>query len=127
MKDPKLSTTTPSASLPGGAPASYWLSLRECDPVGVSKSLKLAMLIFQAKRNYQVTMDDYWGWNKGPLESQRTCSSSSIRSAITSSSRERNKSTPAEYQKPGNVAEAVDSPRSENRSPPHSSATSFFK
>ena len=50
--------------MPLGAPASYWLDLRDYHPAQVASTLKMPMLILQAERDYQVTMDDFDGWKK---------------------------------------------------------------
>ncbi|RUL72911.1 alpha/beta hydrolase [Dyella choica] len=45
------------------APASYWLSLRDYDPIVTAKSLSMPMLILQGGGDYQVTpQDDFSHW-----------------------------------------------------------------
>lgn len=45
------------------APASYWLSLRDYDPVATAKALRQPMLIMQGTNDYQVTpKDDFSRW-----------------------------------------------------------------
>jgi hypothetical protein len=61
IKDPALSTDTPSDRLLG-VPASYWLDLRGYSPPEVARTLRMPMLVLQAERDYQVTMADYEGW-----------------------------------------------------------------
>jgi dienelactone hydrolase len=63
-KDPTLTAATPRSEMPLGAPASYWLSLRDYHPAQVAATLKLPMLVLQAERDYQVTMEDFDGWKK---------------------------------------------------------------
>jgi hypothetical protein len=63
-KDPALSTAAPRSQMPLGAPASYWLDLRDYHPAQVASTLKMPMLILQAERDYQVTMEDFAGWKK---------------------------------------------------------------
>jgi dienelactone hydrolase len=63
-KDPTLTATAPRSEMPLGAPASYWLSLRDYHPAQVAATLKLPMLVLQAERDYQVTMEDFDGWKK---------------------------------------------------------------
>lgn len=41
-----------------GVPASYWLDLNHYDPVEVSKSLDMPLLVLQGDRDYQVTSSD---------------------------------------------------------------------
>lgn len=49
-----------------GAPASYWLDLRDYDPVAVAAGLDRPILILQGARDYQVTVaDDLAGWRAG--------------------------------------------------------------
>ena len=49
-----------------GAPASYWLDLRDYDPVAVAATLERPILILQGGRDYQVTVvDDLPGWRAG--------------------------------------------------------------
>lgn len=53
-----LTPQTPAADLPFGLPASYWLELRDFDPVAIAAALDRPMLILQGGRDYQVTVDD---------------------------------------------------------------------
>jgi dipeptidyl aminopeptidase/acylaminoacyl peptidase len=48
-----------------GAPVSYWLDLKQYDPVNEAKRIKVPLLILQGGRDYQVTLDDYNGWIRG--------------------------------------------------------------
>ncbi|CAN5531953.1 DUF3887 domain-containing protein [soil metagenome] len=45
-----------------GAPASYYLDLKNYNPPRAAKSLKQPMLILQGERDYQVTMTDFQNW-----------------------------------------------------------------
>ncbi len=61
--DADLSPSTPAGELPLGAPASYWLDLRDYDPPGLAATLGKPMLILQGGRDYQVTVaDDMARW-----------------------------------------------------------------
>jgi uncharacterized protein len=61
-----LSPTTPASELPFGLPASYWLDLRDYDPVATAAALDKPMLILQGGRDFQVTAeDDLPGWQAG--------------------------------------------------------------
>jgi fermentation-respiration switch protein FrsA (DUF1100 family) len=63
---PDLSPATPAAELPFGLPASYWLDLRDYDPVATAAALAKPMLILQGGRDFQVTVeDDLAGWQAG--------------------------------------------------------------
>ncbi len=58
-----LSLSTPADELPLGAPASYWLDLRDYDPAALAATLGKPMLILQGARDYQVTVaDDLARW-----------------------------------------------------------------
>ncbi len=60
---PDLSPSTPADELPLGAPASYWLDLRDYDPAALAATLGKPMLILQGGRDYQVTLaDDLARW-----------------------------------------------------------------
>jgi uncharacterized protein len=58
IDSPDLSPTTPASDLPFGWSASYWLDLRDDDPVATAAALDKPMLILQGGRDYQVTVDD---------------------------------------------------------------------
>ena len=62
VKDPALSLDTPAESLPLGIPAAYWLDLRAYDPAAMAANLDLPLLVLQGGRDYQVTTQDYEGW-----------------------------------------------------------------
>jgi fermentation-respiration switch protein FrsA (DUF1100 family) len=60
---PDLTPSTPASELPLGAPASYWLDLRDYDPAALAATLGKPMLILQGGRDYQVTVaDDLARW-----------------------------------------------------------------
>lgn len=46
-------------------PASYWHSLRRCDPLVTARRVNKPMLVLQGERDYQVTMTDFEGWRAG--------------------------------------------------------------
>ena len=58
VDDPDLSPSTPANELPLGAPASYWLDLRDYNPAQLAATLNKPMLILQGGRDYQTTVDD---------------------------------------------------------------------
>jgi dienelactone hydrolase len=64
VKDPGLSSETPASDLLLDVPASYWLDLRGYDPPEVAKGLSQPMLILQGERDYQVTLEDFAGWQE---------------------------------------------------------------
>ena len=57
VDSPDLSPDTPANELPLGAPAAYWLDLRDYNPAR-SPPLGKPMLILQGGRDYQATVDD---------------------------------------------------------------------
>ena len=61
IKDPHLAPDTPQAGLLN-VPASYWLDLRGYDPPAVAAGLSCPILILQAERDIQVTMEDFAAW-----------------------------------------------------------------
>lgn len=66
VESPKLSLSTPSSKLPFAVPASYWLDVRDYNPVSTAAGLGKPMLIMQGGRDFQVTMkDDFVGWKQG--------------------------------------------------------------
>ena len=55
-----------AAGLPFGLPASYWLDLRDYDPVATAAAVDKPMLILQGGRDFQVTAeDDLSRWQAG--------------------------------------------------------------
>lgn len=68
IDSPRLSLSTPSSKLPLGIPASYWLDLRNYDPVATAAVLAKPMFVLQGGRDYQVTFDDDFAlWKLGLL------------------------------------------------------------
>jgi uncharacterized protein len=62
----QLSPSTPASDLPLGTPASYWLDLRNYDPVDLAASLAVPVLLVQGGRDYQATVeDDLARWQAG--------------------------------------------------------------
>jgi len=59
----KLERSHPDAPGPLGLPASYWLSLRDDDPIATAKKLDVPMLILQGDGDYQISpKDDFPRW-----------------------------------------------------------------
>ncbi|MER6764778.1 MULTISPECIES: alpha/beta hydrolase family protein [Amycolatopsis] len=66
VADPALSPSAPGDGLLFGYPGSYWLELREYDPVATAASLAVPMFLLQGGRDYQVTVeDDLSRWRNG--------------------------------------------------------------
>jgi uncharacterized protein len=55
---PDLTADTPPAELPFGVPGSYWLDVRDYDPVAAAATLSVPMLFLQGGRDYQATVAD---------------------------------------------------------------------
>ena len=89
-----------------GAPVSYWLDLRGYDPPEAAKALKQPVLILQGERDYQVTMDDFQRW-QAALSSQQNVTFRSYATLNHLFMEGNGKSGPAEYNRPGHVAEVV--------------------
>ena len=91
-------------------PGSYFLDLRDYHAPEVARQLNTPMLILQAERDYQVTMEDFDGWKKALTGDPRVTfrlypglfhlfmPSNTIGTGLGS---------PADYEKPGHVSEAV--------------------
>lgn len=58
VDSPDLSPDTPTAELPFGVPASYWLDLRGYDPAAAAAALDKPVLLVQGARDYQATVAD---------------------------------------------------------------------
>lgn len=97
---------TSSPAIMFGAPASYWLDLHQHDTLAIAKGLKQPMLILQGERDYQVTLVDFNGW-KAALGSQRKATFKLYPQLNHLFIAGEGKSTPAEYDQPGHVAEPV--------------------
>ncbi|APB00434.1 alpha/beta hydrolase [Nocardia seriolae] len=65
-ESPTLAPQTPTTGLLFNWPASYWLDLRDYDPVATAAALHRPILIVQGGRDYQVTADgDLPLWESG--------------------------------------------------------------
>ncbi|PYQ59089.1 MAG: hypothetical protein DMF53_19355 [Acidobacteria bacterium] len=89
-----------------GAPDSYWLDLRGYNPPEAAKALKTPLLILQGERDYQVTMDNFAAWKKA-LAGRPGVTFKSYPKLNHLFIEGEGKSTPADYETPGHVAEAV--------------------
>lgn len=54
----------PETELLLGAPPAYWLDLRSYRQTKVAEELKKPILVLQGERDYQVTLEDFRGWQK---------------------------------------------------------------
>lgn len=106
VKDPNLSLSTPATDSPLGIPAAYWLDLRGYQPAEMAKELSQPMLIIQGGRDYQVTDTDFQLWKKA-LSSKTNVEFKFYEKLNHLFMQGQGKSTPAEYQVPGHVAQTV--------------------
>lgn len=89
-----------------GAPVAYWLDLRQYDPLAVARGLKRPLLFLQGERDYQVTRKDFELWKAAlGLQAGATFKLYPRLNHLFISGDV--KSTPAEYEQPGHVAEKV--------------------
>ncbi|MGC4939443.1 alpha/beta hydrolase family protein [Kribbella sp. DT2] len=107
VDSPELSPET--TDLPFGAPGSYWLDLRDYDPVAAAAKLDVPILVLQGGRDYQVTVDDDLpGWRDGLADHPAT----TIKILAADNHQffaGAGPSTPADYQVEGHVdPEALD-------------------
>ncbi|HSD82850.1 MAG TPA: alpha/beta fold hydrolase [Anaerolineae bacterium] len=89
-----------------GAPASYWIDLKDYHPADLARSLTIPLLIVQGERDYQVTMQDFQNWQEA-LAGQANVTLKSYPSLNHLFISGDGKSIPAEYQTPGNVAPVI--------------------
>lgn len=89
-----------------GAPASYWLDLREYDPPSEARRVKASMLILRGERDYQVTAEEF-ARRKAALASRRDVTVRSYPALNHLFIAGTGASLPAEYQVPSHVAEEV--------------------
>jgi len=89
-----------------GAARTYWADLMAYNHVETASELNIPMLILQGERDYQVTMEDFQGWKEGLAGREKVHFKvyPQLNHLFISGS---GKSTPAEYNKPGNVAQIV--------------------
>ncbi len=89
-----------------GAPPTYWLDLRGYNPAEKAKALGIPMLILQGERDYQVQMKEFEMW-KAELAGSKNVTLKSYPALNHLFESGEGKSMPAEYSKPGHMAEAV--------------------
>jgi dienelactone hydrolase len=89
-----------------GAPASYWVDLKDYRPTELARGLKMPLLVVQGERDYQVTMQDFQNWQSA-LSGQSNVTLKSYPGLNHLFIAGDAKSVPAEYQTPGNVAPAI--------------------
>ena len=88
------------------APDSYWKDLQAYPPAQVAAKLKMPMLILQGDRDYQVSQADLQGW-RDALAGRKDVTIKNYPTLNHLFITGTGKSTPAEYQKAGHVADFV--------------------
>ncbi len=106
VKSPSLSRDTPAEQLPFGVAAAYWLDLRDYHPAEEAAKLAQPILILQGQRDYQVTMEDYAGWEE-TLRKRPSVTFNLYPNLNHLFMTGAGKSGPADYAGAGHVAETV--------------------
>jgi dienelactone hydrolase len=109
-----LASLTPNGSDPEqglqmllrSAPESYWKDLAAYNPAQAAAALELPILILQGERDYQVTQADLHGW-RDALGGRKDVTIKSYPTLNHLFMTGTGKSTPAEYERPGHVADFV--------------------
>jgi dienelactone hydrolase len=102
-----LSSASPSKGLLLYAPTSYWLDLQGYNPATVAKTLKQPMLILQGEQDCQVNLkDDFEKWQQA-LSDRKDVMLKSYPALNHLFMEVHGKSTGAEYEQAGHVAEVV--------------------
>ncbi len=95
-----------STTLIFGAPPSYWLDVRRYDAPAAAAKLKQPLLIVQGDRDYQATTADFDGWKK-TLGNRPNVTFKLYPKLNHLFIAGEGKSSPAEYDQPGRVADEV--------------------
>jgi dipeptidyl aminopeptidase/acylaminoacyl peptidase len=106
VMNPDLPLDIPASELLLELPASYWRDLTAYHPADAAAGLRIPMLILQGGRDYQVTLTDLRGWHdalEGRMDVVEKVYPDLNHLFMTGNG----KSTPAEYEIPGQVAEQV--------------------
>ncbi len=106
VKDPNLSPAVPRSELPFGLPAAYWLDLRGYNAAVAARDLNRPLLILHGGRDYQVTLEDFQGWQR-ELSSRQDVTFKLYPTLNHLFMEGAGRSTPAEYERPGHVAQVV--------------------
>jgi pimeloyl-ACP methyl ester carboxylesterase len=104
---PDLNPSTPPSELPFGIGAAYWLDFANFTPVETCAREQRPVFVLQGARDYQVTLeDDFAKWQSGLRQSQHAKLEvyHDLNHLFISGE---GKSTPREYDEPGNVDERV--------------------
>lgn len=106
VKESTLSLDTPAAELPLGISPAYWLDLQNYNPAQTAQSLEMPILVLHGQRDYQVSMEDFAGWQQAlaPRPNVKLTSYPDLNHLFMTGE---GRSTPEEYANPGNVAQVV--------------------
>lgn len=105
IKSPQLEKVPATAVLLGVHPP-YWLDLRSYNPSAVAKQLNQPILILQGERDYQVTMEDFRGWQNA-LSGKSNVSFKSYSKLNHLFLAGEGKSMPDEYEIPSHIPQIV--------------------
>jgi len=106
VQDPALKPDDTVMILGQTTSASYWLDLRGYDPARTAAALRRPILVLHGGRDYQVEVVDFEGWKRalaGRSDVRLRLFPNLNHLFITG----KGPSTPAEYQRPGHVAQEV--------------------
>ncbi len=103
VKSDNLTEDTIREQLPLNIPASYWLYLKNYEPVKTLKKLKIPILILQGERDYQVTMKDFDIWEQA-LSRKKNVNLRSYENLNHLFMEGEGKSNPQEYTVPSHAA-----------------------
>ena len=106
VKSENLTEDTMRDLLPLNIPASYWMYLKNYEPVKTLKKLKIPVLVLQGERDYQVTMKDFDIWEKG-LSRKKNINFRSYEKLNHLFMEGKGKSNPQEYSIPSHAAHYV--------------------
>jgi dienelactone hydrolase len=106
LKDPKALKTAKAEDLPLNLDSKYWQSLVNYNQVKVANKVKQPILVLQGERDYQVTMTDFNLW-KQSLSDKPKNQFISYPTLNHLFMKGEGKSTPAEYEKQGNVDKQI--------------------
>jgi hypothetical protein len=110
IDSPALTANVTVNVLGASVPGSYFLDLRSYAPAETAARLKIPILVLQGERDYQVTHADFEGWRKALGGKPRVTFKlypSLTHLFMPSSAPGSGPGTPADYDQPGHVAEAV--------------------
>jgi uncharacterized protein len=106
VKDPKLLAEMPESEKPMGMPPKYWISLKGLDPAPTAGKAQCRVLVLQADRDYQVTLEDFALFEKA-LAGKPSATLKRFANLNHLFMEGTGKATPAEYEKTGHVAREV--------------------